>query len=176
ALAFFYCDYKNSSTHSASTILVSLARQLIMRYKNCFDNLATFHEKHVSPDRSIRTPLPEELCQLISKVSAYFDTVIIVVDGLDKISHGRADMSTLLASLTASSPSIKALFSSRLEVDIGHVLNDFPTISIAAQSSDIRLYIASEIEKRTTDMRLEINDPNLKEHIIMTLADRCDGM
>ncbi|KAH6716392.1 hypothetical protein BKA61DRAFT_342569 [Leptodontidium sp. MPI-SDFR-AT-0119] len=176
ALAIFYCDYKDSSTHSASTILGSLARQLIMRHEDCFEDLTTFYEEHVSPDRSIRTPSPEELCELISKLSKHFDTAMIVVDGLDEITHGRADVSRFLASLTVTSPSIKALFSSRPEIDIGHVLSDYPTISIAAQSSDIRLYIASEIERRTADMRLEIIDPNLKEHIMATLADRCDGM
>ncbi|KAH9216159.1 hypothetical protein DL95DRAFT_297615, partial [Leptodontidium sp. 2 PMI_412] len=170
-LAIFYCDYKDSSTHSASTILGSLARQLIMRHEDCFEDLTTFYEEHVSPDRSIRTPSPEELCELISKLSKHFDTAMIVVDGLDEITHGRADVSRFLASLTVTSPSIKALFSSRPEIDIGHVLSDYPTISIAAQSSDIRLYIASEIERRTADMRLEINDPNLKEHIMATLAD-----
>ncbi|PVH78378.1 hypothetical protein DL98DRAFT_462378 [Cadophora sp. DSE1049] len=176
ALAFFYCDYKDSSTHSASTILGCLAKQLIMRHEDCFDDLTIFYEEHISPDRSIRTPSPEELCQLISKVSTHFETVMIVVDGLDEITHGRAEVSRFLASLHATSSSIKTLFSSRPEVDIGHVLNDFQTISIAAQSSDIRLYIASEIERRIADARLEINDPNLKEHIMATLADRCDGM
>ncbi|KAK0120227.1 hypothetical protein ONS95_011633 [Cadophora gregata] len=176
ALAFFYCDYKDSSTHSASTILGCLARQLIMRLEDCFDDLTSFYEEHITPDRSIRTPSPEECCKLISKLSTRFETVMLVVDGLDEITDGRAEVTRLLASLQASSSSIKALFSSRPEIDIGHVLQDFQTISIAAQSSDIRLYIASEIERRTTDMRLEIGDPNLKEHIMKTIAERCDGM
>ena len=147
-----------------------------MRHEDCLDTLTAFYEDHVSPDRSVRDPSPEELCQLISKLSTHFTNVMIVVDGLDEITHGRAEVSNFLASLHTNSSLIKTLFSSRPEVDIGHVLTGFQTISIAAQSSDIRLYIASEIERRTANMRLEINDLTLKEHIMTTLADRCDGM
>ncbi|KAH6714163.1 hypothetical protein BKA61DRAFT_56426 [Leptodontidium sp. MPI-SDFR-AT-0119] len=176
ALAFFYCDYKDSTTHNASTILGSLAKQLIMRHEDCFEDLTAFYDDHVCSDQSIRTPLPEELCQLINKVSAHFDTVMIVVDGLDEILNGRAEISRLLATLNSASGSIKTILSSRPEVDIGHALADYRTISIAAQSSDIRLYIASEIEQRIHDERLEINEQSLKEHIMITLAERCDGM
>ncbi|KAH7346263.1 hypothetical protein BKA65DRAFT_273834 [Rhexocercosporidium sp. MPI-PUGE-AT-0058] len=176
ALAFFYCDYKDNSTQNASAILGSLAKQLIMRHEDCFDDLKAFYDDHICPDQSIRTPSPQDLCQLIVKVSAHFDTVMIVVDGLDEILHGRAEVSKLLAALNGASEFIKTILSSRPEVDIGHVLTDYHTISIAAQSSDIRLYIASEIEQRIHDGRLEINEPNLKEHIMTTLAQRCDGM
>lgn len=147
-----------------------------MRNEDCFDDLTIFYDEHISPDRSIRTPTPEEICQLIVKVSSHFDTIMIVVDGLDEILHGRANVSDLLSKLNTSSLSTKTLFASRPEVDIAHVLDGYVKISIAAQSSDLRLYIACEIERRTKDMRLEIQDPNLKEHIMTTLAEGADGM
>ncbi|KAH7410647.1 hypothetical protein BKA64DRAFT_358929 [Cadophora sp. MPI-SDFR-AT-0126] len=176
ALAFFYCDYKDVSTQDASNILGSLARQLTMHCEGCFDNLVAFHNEHVSPDHFIRLPSPEELCQFIIKISKHLDTVMIVVDGLDEVVNGRAEISRLLASLNSPSGSIKTLFASRPEIDIEQVLVDYEAVSIAAQSSDVHLYIAYEIEKRTSDMRLEISDPDLKEYIMTTLAERCDGM
>jgi hypothetical protein len=101
---------------------------------------------------------------------------MIVVDGLDEISEDRASITRLLQSLKVSSTTIKTLFASRPEVDIRDELEDAMQISIAARSSDLRLYVAAEIEKRTKERRLRIRDPDLKEHIMKTLVDGADGM
>ncbi|TVY52006.1 putative ankyrin repeat protein L93 [Lachnellula cervina] len=176
ALAFFYCDYKDTATHNPLAILGSLARQLIVQNEECFEHLTTFYQDHVTQDRQIRTSTPEELCDLIAKVSAHFQNTMIVVDGLDEISENRADITRFLGGLNDPSRSIKTLFASRLEVDIGHVLEDFPKISIAAMSSDLRLYVGSEIERRTKQRKLNIKDRDLKEHIMKTLIEGAEGM
>lgn len=118
----------------------------------------------------------ENLCKFISKVSSRFYSIIIVVDGLDKISRNRADITLYLKSLNDSSNTIKSLFASRPEVNIGYKLKGFIQISITAKSSDLRLYITSEIEKRTKERKLNIRDFSLKEHIIKTLLEGADGM
>jgi hypothetical protein len=45
---------------------------------------------------------------------------------------------------------------------------------IAAMSSDLRLYMASEIDRRKHKLR--IKDPSLTEHIMKKLVDGTDGM
>jgi hypothetical protein len=43
-------------------------------------------------------------------------------------------------------------------------------------SSDLRLYVASEIKRRTRERKLRIQDASLKDHIINTLMEGADGM
>ncbi|KAF4629542.1 hypothetical protein G7Y89_g8607 [Cudoniella acicularis] len=176
ALAFFYCDYKDSATHDPLTIFGSLARQLILQDERCFPHLTEFYQEHAMNDGTSRGHTSEEICELIRKVSKNYQTTMIVVDGLDEIASRRADVTKLLRSLNTKDGSIKTLFASRPEYDIGRQLKDFYQISIAAMSSDLRLYVASEIEKRTREEKLRIRDPTLKEHVMKTLVEGADGM
>jgi hypothetical protein len=65
---------------------------------------------------------------------------MIVVDGLHEIIENRSGVTRALQSLNSTDGSIKTLFSSRLEVDIGYELEMFKQVSIAAKSSDLRLF------------------------------------
>lgn len=127
-------------------------------------------------DGSTRKYTSEELCGLIRSLSKYFHTTMIIVDGLDEITHDRAGVARDLSSLNSEGGKIKTLFASRPEVDIGYELGNFVQVSIAAMSSDLRLYVASEIERRTRERRLRIRDPTLKDHIMITLVESADGM
>jgi hypothetical protein len=154
-----------------------LARQLVVQDERCFAELSEFYEEHRDhAGHFARTPTSEELCELIKKVSKHFLTTMIIVDGLDEITNDRADVTRLLRSLNTGGGHVKTLFASRPEVDIGYELEDFVQISIAAMSSDLRLYVASEIERRTRERKLRIRDPSLKDHIMTTLVNEADGM
>jgi hypothetical protein len=127
-------------------------------------------------DGTRRAHTPEELCQLIRELSEHFESAMIIMDGLDEITNDRAGVTRLLRSLNTVGGHIKTLFASRSEIDIGYELEEFFQVSIAAMSSDLRLYVASEIERRTKERQLRIRDPNLKDHIMTTLVDGADGM
>jgi len=127
-------------------------------------------------DGSIQKPTAAQLCELIKSLSKHFHTTIIVVDGLDEITHGREKVTRDLSSLNSAGNRIKTLFASRPEVDLSYELEDFAQVSIAAMSSDLRLYVASEIEKRTRERRLHIRDPSLKDHIMRRLVEGAYGM
>jgi hypothetical protein len=144
--------------------------------ERCFDQLAEFCQEHTTNEGTFRSHTPEELCELIRKLSKNFRTTMIVADGLDEIVNNRADITRLLQSLNTENDSIRTLFASRPEVDIGYELEDFVHVSIAAMSTDLRLYVASEIERRTKERKLRIQDPSLKDHIMKTLVDGADGM
>ena len=106
----------------------------------------------------------------------HFESVTIVVDGLDEISRNRANVTSLLRGLNTPGGNTKTLFASRPEIDIGYELEDFVSVSIAAMSTDLKLYVAFEIEQRTKTKKLRIRDPDLKEHIVKTLVEHADGM
>lgn len=118
----------------------------------------------------------EDICEFIVELSKNFTSVSLVVDGLDEVAEGRAGVARLLRSLNRSSGTIRTLFASRNEIDIQNVLVDYPSISIAAQSGDLRLYVYYEIQKRTDTRELCIQDPKLKDHIIKVLTEGADGM
>ena len=82
-----------------------------------------------------------------------------------------------MASLNASEKSnIKTLFTSRLETDIEIHLQNYEKISIAATSSDLKLYVAAEIESRSRKKALRIRDPELKKEIMDRLIEGAEGM
>jgi hypothetical protein len=144
--------------------------------ERCFTQLSEFYHHHTTNGGSTRSHTPEKLCKLIRKISTHFHTTMIVVDGLDEITYNRAEVTRNLSSLNTEGGKIKTLFAGRPEVDLGYELEDFVQVSIAAMSSDLRLYVASEIERRTRDKRLRIQESSLKDHIMTTLVEGADGM
>lgn len=179
ALAFFFCDYKNTATHDFKNILGSLAKQIAVQNERCFYALMEFWGTPGSPGRigsSAGVPTIEAYVDLIMDLSANFTDVMIIVDGLDEVTADRSGAAEILQSLNQPNGNIKTLFASRKEVDLEHPLQQFKQLSIAAMSSDIRLYVASEIGKLTGNRKLRIQDPELKEHVMRTLVEKADGM
>ncbi|KAF7890788.1 uncharacterized protein EAF01_010597 [Botrytis porri] len=174
--AMFYCDYKDTQTHDPRTILGSLARQLILQHEHAFTQLEAFCEKHHMTENTQGSATTDDFCEFIVELSRNFTTTSIVVDGLDEMAEDRAEVTRLLESLDRPSETIKTLLASRNEVDIRIVLEDYPRVSIAAKSGDLRLYVHSEIEKRTKVGKLRIKDHNLKDHIVKVLTEGADGM
>ncbi|TGO47906.1 hypothetical protein BCON_0259g00150 [Botryotinia convoluta] len=175
-LAMFYCDYKDTQTHDPRTILGALARQLILQHEHAFTQLEAFCEKHHMTENTQGSATTDDLCEFIVELSRNFSTTSIVVDGLDEIAEDRAEVTRLLKSLNKPSGTIKTLLASRNEVDVRIVLEDYPCVSIAAKSGDLRLYVHSEMEKRTKLGKLRIRDHNLKDHIVKVLTEGADGM
>jgi Cdc6-like AAA superfamily ATPase len=172
-LMAFYCDYKDTTTHSPKLILGSLAKQIAVQHEGC---IGEFYEKWNAFQIPSGENILKYLCTLIGDLSRMFSSVMIIIDGLDEVSTDRSGVTHLLQSLNTPSNHIKTLFASRKEVDLEHPLRGYRQLSISAMSSDLRLYVASEIAKRTNDKRLRIRSPDLKEHIMRTLVEKADGM
>jgi hypothetical protein len=119
---------------------------------------------------------PEDLCLLIQSLSTFFDEVMIIIDALDECGSDRSKIVELLASINIDGYNIKTLFTSRLETDIELHLRDYEKISIAATSSDLKLYVASEIERRSRKKSLRTRDPELKTEIMDRLVEGAEGM
>jgi hypothetical protein len=177
-IAYFYCDYKDTKTHDPFIILGALARQLAIQNPDCLKTLDKFYELHYPESRSTTGPsiVPEDLCTLIQSLSTFFDEVMIIIDALDECGNDRSRVVELLASLNADGFNIKTIFTSRLETDIEIHLESYEKISIAATSSDLRLYVASEIESRSRKKLLRTRDPDLKREIMDRLVDGAEGM
>lgn len=105
-----------------------------------------------------------------------FSVTTVVVDGLDEISSSRFDAVDFLRRLGEDNPHVRTLYASRRETDIEQCLDGYEKVSIVARSSDLELYVASEIETRTRKKQLNIKDPDLKEQIMNRLINGAEGM
>jgi hypothetical protein len=102
---------------------------------------------------------------------------MIIIDALDECLTDRSHIVELLSRVVQPNQNnLKAIFTSRKEIDIEMHLSEFDQVSIAAKSSDLKLYVAAEIELRIRHKRLRLKDPSLKEHIMKRLVEGADGM
>lgn len=164
-------------------ILGTLIKQLASQDDDCFEDFEQY-EKSQKQDMAETAPTIRSAADaigLLHLMSNHFDQAIVIVDGLDEIGTAesgsdRRDVTLVLQSLVSEKSSIKIMFLSRREADLDAILSDYDQVSIAAQRSDLTLYVGSEIEKRIKEKRLRIRNQDLKEQIRKRLVDDSDGM
>ena len=178
AVAFFYCDYKDEATQDPLNILGSLARQLARQNEEAFEKLQGLYEKHFLENKIASEYEPEELRDLVLDMASTFNSTLLLVDALDECGDNTSSVVELLASLNTNGnmSDVKRLFLSRIEQNITDWLGSYPQIQIEAASSDLKLYVGAEIEKRTRKNLLRLKDPSLKEHIMDRLVSGAKGM
>lgn len=137
-----------------------------------------FYENHRQPVGRYRSPDPEPLLEQLHKTMDLFTSATVVIDGLDEIAGDRWDTIDLLRRIRLENSKTKTIYASRKETDIEDCLSlsEYKKVSIVAQSSDLALYVASEIEKRTKKKQLSIKDLDLKETIMNRLINGAEGM
>ncbi|KAL4907789.1 hypothetical protein BDW74DRAFT_112644 [Aspergillus multicolor] len=141
ACCFFFCDYQEPQTRDPIDILSSLTSQLARQSDDAFEILAAYYATlHLQKGL---TSTPELACLLdtLTDMSAVFDQVLIVVDGLDECGP-ESSVTEDLFSLVHGAPTISLALLSRPFHDIRLILQEtFNHIEIAAQSGDIQLYV-----------------------------------
>ncbi|KAF2260870.1 ankyrin [Lojkania enalia] len=123
-----------------------------------------------------RLPNEHALRELIRDMAQHFEDVAILVDGLDECGKFTVQVVELLVNLSTITPNIKSLFLSRDELHIRDNLEEYVQVSIAAKSSDLKLYVASDIEQRIRTKRLRLKSNELRQHIMEKLVNGADGM
>lgn len=177
AVAYFFCDYKNTVTHDPSNILKSLAKQLALQGQRAFSVLEQFYKQFHGEGNLPTVLTPEALRDLVIKLCLCFSHSCIIVDGLDECGGDRSYVVRLLSNLNnAEANNVKLLLASRDEPDIRRCLQNFIDVSIAARSSDLKLYVAAEVQKRMENGTLTIRQNNLKSHIMEVLVEKAAGM
>ncbi|KAH9209438.1 hypothetical protein DL95DRAFT_372197, partial [Leptodontidium sp. 2 PMI_412] len=173
---YLCCDYKDAATHEISNILGSLVKQLVSTNEAAFQLLEPFYEDHYHSASGHRQPSSDSVIRLLHSITDLFSLTTIIIDGLDEISTNRFDTVELLRAIQEEDRSIRVLFASRLEPDIEQCLFDFKSVSVAARSSDLELYVTSEIGKKTRKKELNIKDKELEGLVINRLVNGADGM
>lgn len=174
-IAYFFCDYKSLDTQKINGILGSLLFQLSTQNSDAKDLLNNFYAKMAKTCSSIHTIRLEDLCQVFRQISECFCQVSFIIDGLDECSE-QGKVTKCLAGLSGTN--IRSMFFSRNEEPIERALSSqgYSSLSVAAESEDIKSYVDAEIEKRTENGELDINDEELKMKVREVLIEKADGM
>ena len=178
AVAFFYCDYRRTATLEPRNILGSLCCQYALQDERNFEKLNAFYERnHTTEQPSINVSI-DDLRVLLVEMASSFDNAMIIVDALDECGAQTKSVTRLLSGLHDSHQAlkIKTLFLSRDEQEIRDVLGGYSQVSIAARSSDLRLFVGAEIELRTRNKDLRVKETSLKGEIMERLVREADGM
>lgn len=174
--AFHYCDYKKAKSGKVQTILASIVGQLAMQNSAC----AAMSRKTYRPENNATMARlllsAQDLLELLRKMALHFDEVMLVIDALDESEDQEYVSRTLQGLVTTAGCNIKLALLSRDERDISLNLSTFEHVSIAANSSDLRLFVSAEIEERTRNRKLRIRSAGLKDEILDRLVHRADGM
>ena len=176
-LAYFYCDYKDSATQQAENIMRSLVKYAAVQNQRSYEDLQRFIEKMKQHGTLGLTLSVSNLTDLLVKMIGHYDCFYVIVDALDESPDGpRREVLSMLKDLSTKAVSARLIYTSRDEIDIQQAFTDFKPVRITANIGDLELYVASEIQTRSSAGRLDIKHSEVKEEIIDTLSHKADGM
>lgn len=176
-VAFFFCDYKDSSSWNLVNILGAMASQLSRQNDDAYSSLQTYYDQLHPAGGLEKSPDTEDLRAKIIEMSGHFKQTLVIVDGLDECGDSTDVVVEALSELANYTPNMSMALFSRHEANIQDFLQeDFEHISIAAKSDDVRLYVGAEMEKRIQNRRLRITSIELKDEIMNKLVEGAKGM
>jgi ankyrin repeat protein len=174
-VVYFFCRYDISESLRASTILGSIARQLLVCMQSRCLNL------DLARGNILDIIKPGNLETILKFVLPPDLKTYIVIDGIDECEYSeRRILMEELKRLQSKFP-LRLCLSLRLEpnnplgVDTDGMVHTTIT-SIPDNSSEIATFIQAELESRIESQRLVIGDPHLILEIRDTLSQRSQGM
>lgn len=173
-LAYFYVRYSDYSSQRPLNILGSLLSQLAMQNVEAMMDATRLYAKFASIFTLSIHPTEIEFGATIQNISRRFPAgATLIIDGLDECgtANDREKLVSTLATINdQSAGSIRILVLGRAESDIREGLSNYSSISIAATSKDLQLFVASKIPT------LKIKNNELRAEVIDALTFGADGM
>ena len=175
-VAYYYCGYRRGKSREIGRILASLAGQLARQNELCYKLIIRCYKPTQDGIQHHTLPDDQELSNLIIRMSSHFDDVAIVVDALDECQTPYNATEVLKALVDHARSNVRLAILSRDELDIKSQMHDFDQVSIAARSSDLKLYVNAQMEEKCRKGQLQISSPGLKEEIMDDVVNGADGM
>ena len=176
-IAYFFCEFDNEASTNATTIMSSLAKQLL-NAQEMTENMRIELSVLLRPGR----PSIEGLRRLLRYAAAKTTTQFILIDALDECAdEDRKIVLNVLDDLIAdSSCNVKIAISARLEYDKYYLrsCNDYYMIDTSSPEAryDLDMFIDALIQIKVAEGDLVVNDPALLIEIYDAFRDRADGM
>ncbi|KAI1869012.1 uncharacterized protein JN550_005999 [Neoarthrinium moseri] len=179
---YFYCDYRDPLKQTPSIVLGTILAMLARQSKGVRQELNQFFLKQYQESLTFTASFDELRNNFKTFVGPYFDSIIIVVDGLDEAGPVNSDcLAKVLKALHREYQELNVLVTSRNELPIARVFKNLPMTSIEEKevAGDISSFIISELESRMNSEGrgvLRIRSPTLKGTIITRLMEGSKGM
>ncbi|KAJ5775210.1 uncharacterized protein N7511_000221 [Penicillium nucicola] len=172
AIAFMYCNYKDTNTHSELALLSSIARQLTAQIEHIPAVVRDFRDQNAMRKRD---PTGDEWVALIKSLGHFFCKMIVIVDALDECpEYNRDEFFRFIKMLDTS---IRFMFTSRPHISLPVEFSGFQRISISAKSSDLQIFLDAEISKRKSFQNFVIrNNATVQAEIVEEIIAKSKGM
>ncbi|KAF2637047.1 hypothetical protein P280DRAFT_408261 [Massarina eburnea CBS 473.64] len=170
-VAYMFCNYNAQNEQQTVDLLAAILKQLTCSKPSVAEHAKTLRKK--SSTVSHRKASTGDILDTLSAILQSYTTVYVVVDALDECSD--AVRSTLPAKLQAlqSKHDFRILITSRFNSDILDTFNDALSLEVRANTEDVKLCIASQIEKLPRCIQ---RDPELALLVSEKIAKATDGM
>ena len=169
AIAFLYCNYKDSDRQTTRNMMASILHQLSLQAPPTSKHLEAMYEKH--KHRGSQATLSEVLDSLRS-ISNYFKNIFVVVDALDE--YGSNSLDELFEGIQTMSPQASCFLTSRPNIFVN--MNDVVHLTVKADVVDIEGYLTSSIAHSSTLANLVRKETTLKAQIVETVVAKANGM
>ncbi|GAB1317153.1 hypothetical protein MFIFM68171_07363 [Madurella fahalii] len=178
AVAFFFCDYKDESTHLPTNILGAVAHQLARQSDKAYGILSRYYDELNPAHQMSRSPTVRGLQSVLSEMLRHYDRAYLVIDGLDECGDNVDDVVEAITSWAKDEDGLSTALLSRDQTNIRGYLEDdgYPKIEIAAQTEDVALYVRAQVTERIRTRKLRFQDLLLKEEIVQRLTEGAKGM
>ncbi|KAL8663476.1 MAG: hypothetical protein Q9168_008085 [Polycauliona sp. 1 TL-2023] len=172
--AYFYVRHNDTDSHQMTNVLGSLIAQLARQNRSALAQVMEQYEQHTSRSSVTAPPDDDDLIDLLNSMFTCFTETYIMIDGLDECGPPLAPSRKRLVDATSvlRNETAHVLIFSRDEADIRQqlVAESFRTVSIAATSADLRLFVSAWIPL------LDIRSERLKAEVVDTLVNEANGM
>ncbi|KAL9595941.1 MAG: hypothetical protein Q9219_006132 [cf. Caloplaca sp. 3 TL-2023] len=173
--AYFYVRHDDKRSHNPVNFLGSIIAQLARQKPEALKILVEMYSSSLIQGTS--TPEEQVLEETLGAILSKFAETYIMIDGLDEsgslYDQNRCRLVNVVGKLhDYHEGSVRVLVLSRDEQDIREHLTQgqFQTVSIAARSADLRLFVNAWLG------RLEIRSKRLRSDVVDTLVEKADGM
>jgi len=183
-MAFFYCDFRDTSKQKRHDLLPSLVIQLSAQSNPCCDILSRLY---LARDSGAQKPSEDNLTKCLKEMVTLpgHPPVYLIIDALDEcpdtsgLPSLREQVLDLLKELIELSfPNLHICVTSRPEVNIRTALEPLASCQVSlhdqsGQKKDIIKYVTSVVHSDPKMRRWQDEDKKL---VIDTLSERADGM
>lgn len=177
AVAFFFCDYRDSETLEVVNILGALVSQLARQSDAAYQLLEAYYSQLHPTTGLPKRPSVDGLKPLLADMAALYSGTSVIVDGLDECGKQLRSVIQALLPEAGTQQTMSVAILSRDEADIRRTIGDrFVELEILAHSEDLAQYVSAQIAQRLQTGRLRFNDPSLKNEIGEALIKGAGGM
>jgi hypothetical protein len=175
-LGFFYCKYKDAQRSTFNAVSRAILAQLLSQNEALLPYL--FEKASTSGQVVLESPmLTKELLETALKSS---EMVYIVLDGLDECDPNEKKAiilwfkSVINALPDTEFDSIRCLFISQDDGEVGNLLSGIPAISIKPEDTRLDILTYATIWSRKIQKKFDLLDDK-REDILTTVVERADG-